>query len=80
MAITNPIAYGASDVYAVGNTESASEASIVAILKRMEAELDENQALLDAQSGRLDYLTDNINMLLLRGLRGEGGMSHANTR
>jgi len=29
----------------------------------MEAELDENQRLLDAQNGRLNYLTDNINML-----------------
>ena len=44
-------------------TESASEASILAILKRMEAELDENQRLLDAQNGRLNHLTDNINML-----------------
>jgi len=67
MAITSPVAYGASD-YAVGSTESASEASIVAILKRMEAELDETQRLLDAQHERLDYLTDNINMLLLRRL------------
>ena len=44
-------------------TASASKASTLAILKGMEAELEEHQRLLDAQKEELDYLTDNINML-----------------
>jgi hypothetical protein len=44
-------------------TESASEASTLAILKGMQAELEEHQRLLDAQKGQLNNLTDNINML-----------------
>jgi len=44
-------------------TGSSSEASILAILKGMEAQLEENQRQLDAQEEQLEFLTDNISML-----------------